>query len=89
MSHVGTDTAELSLWDFGGQYVFYTTHQVFLTNRAVYLLVLDLSQALDHRVEKDECFPDMKGPTLWTVLGQCVCGFGGVCVCVGWVRVCA
>ncbi|XP_013391980.1 uncharacterized protein LOC106160033 [Lingula anatina] len=37
----------VSLWDFGGQYVFYTTHQTFLTWRAVYLLVFDLTKGLN------------------------------------------
>ena len=32
------------LWDFAGQSVFYTTHPLFLTARAIYLLVYDLSQ---------------------------------------------
>ncbi|XP_013407623.1 uncharacterized protein LOC106171721 [Lingula anatina] len=37
----------VTLWDFGGQYVFYTTHQTFLTWRAVYLLVFDLTKGLN------------------------------------------
>ena len=32
------------LWDFAGQLVYYATHPLFLTPRAVYLLVNDLSQ---------------------------------------------
>ena len=32
------------LWDFAGQTVYYTTHPLFLTPRAIYLLVNDLSQ---------------------------------------------
>ena len=32
------------LWDFGGQSVYYTTHPLFLTTRAIYLLVYDLSR---------------------------------------------
>ena len=32
------------LWDFAGQSVYYTTHSLFLTPRAIYLLVNDLSQ---------------------------------------------
>ena len=31
------------LWDFGGQSVYYTTHPLFLTPRAIFLLVHDLS----------------------------------------------
>ncbi|KAL9965599.1 hypothetical protein ACROYT_G029421 [Oculina patagonica] len=32
------------LWDFAGQSVYYTTHPLFLTSRAIYLLINDLSQ---------------------------------------------
>ena len=32
------------LWDFGGQAVYYTTHPLFLTSRAIFLLVNDLSR---------------------------------------------
>ena len=32
------------LWDFGGQSVYYVTHPLFLTPRAIYLLVHDLSR---------------------------------------------
>ena len=32
------------LWDFAGQLVYYTTHPLFLTSRAIFLLVDDLSQ---------------------------------------------
>ena len=32
------------LWDFGGQSVYYVTHPLFLTSRAMYLLVYDLSR---------------------------------------------
>jgi hypothetical protein len=30
----------LMFWDFGGQYVYYTTHQTFMTYRALFLVVL-------------------------------------------------
>ncbi|XP_044178391.1 uncharacterized protein LOC114949826 isoform X1 [Acropora millepora] len=32
------------LWDFAGQSVYYETHQLFLTSRAIYLLVYNLSR---------------------------------------------
>ncbi|XP_072172990.1 uncharacterized protein [Diadema setosum] len=37
----------LSIWDFAGQSVYYTTHQVFLSPRAVYVIVFSLSNELD------------------------------------------
>jgi hypothetical protein len=36
---------DCSIWDFAGQKEFYATHQVFLTNSAIYLLTVDLSKA--------------------------------------------
>ena len=39
--------ATFTIWDFGGQYVYYTSHQTFLSNRAIYLLTLDMSKPLD------------------------------------------
>jgi len=33
-----------TMWDFGGQFVYYATHPLFLTSRAIYLLIYDLSQ---------------------------------------------
>ncbi|XP_045177469.2 uncharacterized protein LOC123537756 [Mercenaria mercenaria] len=59
--HESKDTKDerlgfISMWDFAGQYIFYATHQVFLSPRAVYILVLDLSKGLDHFVQ-DEEFP--------------------------------
>ncbi|KAL3854564.1 hypothetical protein ACJMK2_013828, partial [Sinanodonta woodiana] len=52
--------AKLGMWDFAGQYVFYTTHQTFLSCRAVYLLVLDLSQQITSLIQ-DEFFIDTAG----------------------------
>lgn len=46
----------ITLWDFAGQYIFYATHQVFLSPRAVYLLTLDLRKSLNDFVEYDD-FP--------------------------------
>lgn len=37
----------LPLWDFGGEHEFYTTHQAFLTRRAVYIAVYDISKNLE------------------------------------------
>jgi hypothetical protein len=63
------ESAALALWDFAGQYVFYTTHQTFLTRRAIYLLVVDLSQQVTDPVD-DECYLDAKGIKLCNVHGK-------------------
>ena len=38
------------LWDFGGKSVYYATHPIFLTTRAIYLLANDLSRNPDGKV---------------------------------------
>lgn len=32
-----------NIWDFGGQQIYHTTHQFFLTHRSLYVLVIDTS----------------------------------------------
>ena len=49
MKHEGDVYAVL--WDFGGQSVYYTTHPLFLTSRAIYLLVSDLSRNPDEKAK--------------------------------------
>ena len=51
------------LWDFGGQSVYYVTHPLFLTPRALYLLVYDLSQHPDGKanpVRKQGLFKELQ-----------------------------
>ncbi|KAL3889748.1 hypothetical protein ACJMK2_002077 [Sinanodonta woodiana] len=52
--------AHLTVLDFAGQYAFYTTHQMFLTRRAIYLLVSDASKEVSDLVE-DDCYLDSQG----------------------------
>ncbi|VDI38010.1 Hypothetical predicted protein [Mytilus galloprovincialis] len=47
----------LIFWDFGGQYVYYTTHQTFMTYRALFLVVFDGSKGLREQVPDVLCFP--------------------------------
>jgi internalin A len=37
----GADTFRLNVWDFGGQEIMHATHQFFMTERSLYLLVLN------------------------------------------------
>ena len=46
----------LEIWDFAGQFVFYATHTLFHSKRAIYLLVFDLSKPLS-AVIKDTEYP--------------------------------
>ena len=36
----------VELWDFAGQHLYYASHPVFLTSRAIYVLVCNLSKSL-------------------------------------------
>ncbi|CAG2228299.1 unnamed protein product [Mytilus edulis] len=47
----------LIFWDFGGQYVYYTTHQTFMTYRALFLVVFDGSKGLNEEIPDVLCFP--------------------------------
>ncbi|XP_076083901.1 uncharacterized protein LOC143054747 [Mytilus galloprovincialis] len=47
----------LIFWDFGGQYVYYTTHQTFMTFRALFLVVFDGSKELNEEIRDVLCFP--------------------------------
>lgn len=38
---------DLDLWDFAGQHLYYASHPVFLSRRAIYLLVCNLSKGLN------------------------------------------
>ncbi|KAL3889125.1 hypothetical protein ACJMK2_001479, partial [Sinanodonta woodiana] len=62
-----TQYAALALWDFAGQHSFYTTHQTFLTSRAIYLLVINLSQQVTAFIQENECFLDAKGKQLCNI----------------------
>ena len=51
----------LIFWDFGGQCVYYTTHQTFMTYRALFLVVFDGSKDLYDEVSDVLCFPGQHG----------------------------
>ena len=40
------ETARLNIWDFGGQEIMHSTHQFFLTERSLYLVVLNGREGL-------------------------------------------
>lgn len=47
-------TFRLNVWDFGGQQIYHATHQFFLTQRSLYILVDDTKK--DHKTVLDEGF---------------------------------
>jgi internalin A len=39
--HLSGNSFRINIWDFGGQEIYHTTHQFFLTKRSLYILVAD------------------------------------------------
>ncbi|XP_053390913.1 uncharacterized protein LOC128553761 [Mercenaria mercenaria] len=66
--HLGT--SDLSLWDFAGQNVFYATHQVFFSRRAVCLLVTNISKHIDDTVDDDPWHTDCRGEAKYRIAGK-------------------
>ncbi|XP_062573619.1 uncharacterized protein LOC134235503 [Saccostrea cucullata] len=49
------DKQILSVVDFGGQCAYYACHQVYLSRRAFYLLVIDMSKSFTEKVDENKC----------------------------------
>jgi GTPase SAR1 family protein len=43
----GMDKTSIYLWDFAGQEIYYTTHQFFLTENSINILVFKLTNSLE------------------------------------------
>ncbi|XP_061193328.1 uncharacterized protein LOC133201541 [Saccostrea echinata] len=56
----------LSFFDFGGQCAYYACHQIYLTRRAFYVVVVDASKRLDQKVDKKVCDQDDTVFANWT-----------------------
>ncbi|WAR02074.1 SGS4-like protein, partial [Mya arenaria] len=44
----------VSVWDFAGQNLYYSTHHFFLNKRSIYLLLMDMTKQLSDLVEESE-----------------------------------
>ncbi|XP_060605624.1 uncharacterized protein LOC132758128 [Ruditapes philippinarum] len=60
------ETLTANIWDFGGQFIYYATHQIFHSKDAIYLLVFSLATDLNEAV-MDKEFPDRK-----STMGDCL-----------------
>lgn len=59
----------LVFWDFKGHYIYYTTHQTFMTYRALFTIVFDGSKKLHKEMPNVLYFPGQHGdPTTATFL---------------------
>ena len=61
---IGSPQYRFDIWDFGGQQAYYTAHQTFLSNRAIYLLTVDMSKRLDEELSTEV------EPTRWKETGS-------------------
>ncbi|XP_033750651.1 uncharacterized protein LOC117334916 [Pecten maximus] len=52
----GEEKAYLSVWDFGGQKVFYDSHHIFLSKDAVYLVCFNVDDCLSDEAKKSAEF---------------------------------
>ncbi|XP_053391287.1 uncharacterized protein LOC128554083 [Mercenaria mercenaria] len=48
-----SNPVSFDIWDFGGQYTFYATHTIFLSRKAIYILVFNLSSDLNERLKEE------------------------------------
>ncbi|XP_062587297.1 uncharacterized protein LOC134248925, partial [Saccostrea cucullata] len=48
----------ITVMDFAGQSAYYACHQVYLTKRAIYLLVTDMSKSMEEKVGQHVCDAD-------------------------------
>ncbi|XP_062576541.1 probable serine/threonine-protein kinase pats1 isoform X2 [Saccostrea cucullata] len=57
---------KLSFFDFGGQCAYYACHQIYLTRRAFYIVVVDASKKMEEEVDTKVC--DQSGSVFhgWT-----------------------
>ncbi|XP_061193258.1 uncharacterized protein LOC133201472 [Saccostrea echinata] len=60
------ESKTLTFFDFGGQSAYYACHQIYLTRRAFYVVVVDASKRLDQKVDKSVCDQDGSVFSEWT-----------------------
>ncbi|XP_062598510.1 probable serine/threonine-protein kinase pats1 [Saccostrea cucullata] len=60
------DSKTLTFFDFGGQAAYYACHQIYLTGRAFYVVVVDSSKRLDQKVDEKVCDQDGSVFSGWT-----------------------
>ncbi|XP_053395390.1 uncharacterized protein LOC123523921 isoform X3 [Mercenaria mercenaria] len=61
-------SVHFDIWDFGGQHVFYATHTLFHSSKAIYVLVFDLSVPFNevvHDQQEDCCVITEKHPMIY------------------------
>jgi hypothetical protein len=58
--------------DFAGQCAYYASHQIFLSPRAFFLLVLNMKRNLDDVVDEEVCCQETSVFRKWTFRGECV-----------------
>lgn len=62
IKNIPKDAVTYSVWDFGGQEVYHTTHRLFLSDEALQVIVFDRETEVKARNDEEE--PDRADPTL-------------------------
>ena len=71
-SHEGV-TMVLNIWDFAGKEAYYTTHNLFLTSRAIYIIVFNLNQDFnDIEVSEVSSHADCRSVCNSSLIAQCL-----------------
>ncbi|XP_062568848.1 probable serine/threonine-protein kinase pats1 [Saccostrea cucullata] len=60
------DSKTLTFFDFGGQCAYYACHQIYLTRKAFYVVVVDASKRFDQKVDEKVCDQDGSVFSGWT-----------------------
>ena len=55
----------MDMWDFAGQHLYYASHPIFLSGRALYILVHNLSKPLDATAEPGGQLTGRKVTDMW------------------------
>ncbi|XP_062594129.1 uncharacterized protein LOC134255623 [Saccostrea cucullata] len=58
LSYSRTRDKMITVMDFAGQSAYYACHQVYLTKRAIYVLVTDMSKSMEEKVGQHVCDAD-------------------------------
>jgi len=54
------DCPLISVWDFAGQNVYYSTHHFFLNEGSIYLLLMDMTEDIDSETKQHEMIESFK-----------------------------
>lgn len=51
----------IDLWDFGGQKIYYMTHQLFISSRGIFIIIFNGSKSINKEMSDLSYLPGQKG----------------------------